>query len=319
MIPTDATVELWHRLVRPFDAAAAVEALTGLQPNTARQVVGIGLATSPAADAMLDQMHETVRSLAIATTDSPARCEGEVRGPVMWSETMAARASSPGAGNVFICSSPVKAYDTAENRVLRYALTRLRNAARDASLPGHAPAEDEMVRRARHNGTRAMRALEHRTLASVTNARPDGRALQKARIGNRARTYKPAVALLEYAVEPVNAEIVAEYCDDHTRRQHGLLLAIADRLRLGPFHVHGQWLSNKGLRYVHRHRAGDDSMYGVLLRNLLLDVPDPANGVDAKRAEENLIARAHNHPVLIVQGPEDIDRAIRLTTRYSGD
>jgi hypothetical protein len=56
-------------------------------------------------------------------------------------------------------------------------------------------------------------------------------------------------------------------------------------------------------------------MYGVLLRNLLLDVPDLANGVDAARAEQNLIARSHNHPVLIVEKPEDIERAIRLTTR----
>src|SRR5437660_11879693 len=286
MIPNDATVELWQRLVRPFDAAAAVEALTGLHATTARQVVGIGLATSPEADLLLDQMHETVRSLAIATTDSPARCEGEIRGPVLWSETMAARASSPGAGNVFICSSPVKAYDTAENRVLRYALTRVRDAARDASTPGNAQAEDEMVRRARFNGTRAIRSLEHRTLAAVGTARPDGRALQKARIGNRARTYRPAISLLEFASEPVDAETVAEYCDDHTRRQHGLLLALADRLKIGPFRVRDQWLSNKGLRYIHRHRAGDDGMYGVLLRNLLLDVPDPANGVDAARAEQ---------------------------------
>ena len=314
MIPKDATVELWHRLVRPFDAAAAVEALTGLQPNTARQVVGIALATSSSADTLLDGMHETVRSLAIATTDSPSRCEGEIRGPVLWSETMAARSSSPGATNVFICSSPVKAYDTAENRVLRYALGRVRDAARDASLPGNAFAEDEMVRRARFNGTRAIRSLEHRTLAAVSDVRPSGRTIQKTRVGTRSRTYRPAVELLEFAAEPVDADTVAEYCDDHTRRQHGLLLAIADRLRLGPFRVHGQWLSNKGLRYIHRHRS-EDGMYGVLLRNLLLDVPDPINGVDAKRAEQNLIARSQNHPVLIVQGPDDIDRAIRLTTR----
>ena len=314
MIPSDATVELWHRLVRPFDPAAAVEALTGLQPNTAKQVVGIGLATSPAADLLLDHMHETVRSLAIATTDSPSRCEGEIRGPVLWSETMAARASSPGANNVFICSSPVKAYDTAENQVLRYALTRIKNAARDASLPGNAHAEDDMVRRARFNGTRAIRSLEHRTLAAVSNVRPTGRAVQKTRIGNRSRTYRPAVSLLEFAQEPVDPETIAEYCDDHTRRQHGLLLAIADRLQLGPFRVHGQWLSNKGLRYIHRHRS-EDGMYGVLLRNLLLDVPDPANGVDAARAEQNLIARSQNHPVLIVEAPQDIDMAIRLTTR----
>ncbi|MEY2430499.1 MAG: hypothetical protein QOC92_224 [Acidimicrobiaceae bacterium] len=312
---TDATVELWHRLARPFDAASAVEALTGLHSTTSHQIVGMQLATSREADTLLDRMHEIVRSLSIATTSSPARCDGEIRGPVLWSETMAARAASPGAGGVFVCASPVKAYDTDENRVLRFALARLRDAARDADPTGHSHGDDEMIRRARFNGTRAIRALEHRTLAAVGNARPNGRAVQKARTGARARSYRPAVALLDMAQEPIDGEMVAAHCDDHTRRQHGLLLAIADRLQLPDFHVTGQWLANKGLRYIHRQRAGDDGMYGVLLRELLLDVPDPVNGVDRFQAERNLTARAHHHPVMIVTAPEDVDRAIRLTER----
>jgi len=313
VINSDATLELWHRLIRPFDAAAAVEALTGMHATNARQIVGMRLATSREADALLDRMHETVRSLSIATTSSPARCEGEVRGPILWSETMAARSASPGAANVFVCASPVKAYDTEENRVLRYALSKLRDAARDADPTGHSHGDDETIRRARFNGTRAIRALEHRTLVAVSKAKPNGRAVQKARTGSRARTYRPAVALLERAVEPLDAELVAEHCDDHTRRQHGLLLALADRLQLGPFHVTGQWLENGPLRYVHKQRAGTDEMYGVLLRDLLLDVPDPMNNIDRFTAERNLNARSHDHPVMIVTGPEDVDRAIRLT------
>ena len=40
MINNHATIELWNRLVRPFDPASAVEALTGLPATTARQIVG---------------------------------------------------------------------------------------------------------------------------------------------------------------------------------------------------------------------------------------------------------------------------------------
>src|SRR4051794_21795093 len=315
MITADATLELWRRLVRPFDAAAAVEALTGLHATHARQLVGMRLATSHEADVLLDRMHEIVRSLSIATTSSPSRCDGEVRGPIMWSETMAARSSSPGAGNVFICASPVKAYDTDENRVLRHALSKVRLAARDADNSAMPVLDDDVIRRARHNGARAIRALEHRTLASVSKNKPTGRAVQKARTGVRARTYQPAVALLERVAAPITGEEVAEFCDDHTRRQHGLLLALADRLKFGPFFVNGTWLSNKGLRYVHRHRATEGQPYGVLLRNLLLDVPDPANGVDKQRAERNLAERSHGHPILVVTGPADVDLAIRLTNR----
>lgn len=315
MIGPDATIELWYRLARPFDPAAAVEALSGLYPTTARQLVGMCLATSNEADTLLDRMHEIVRSLSIATTTSPTRCDGEVRGPVLWGETMAARSASPGAGNVFICASPVKAYDTDENAVLRHALARIRDAARDADPTGHSHGDDEQIRRARHNGTRAIRALEHRTLASVSKTKPDGRALQKARTGSRARIYRPAVELLQRASSLVDARAVAAHCDDHTRRQHGLLLAIADRLKLGEFRIVRQTLTNHGLRYVHRQRADDEGMYGVLLRNLLLDVPDPANGVDAARAERNLLARSAGHPVLIVKGSTDVELAIRLTDR----
>jgi hypothetical protein len=315
MIGPDATIELWYRLARPFDAASAVEAFSGVYPSTARQLVGMSLATSREADTLLDQMHEIVRALSFATTTSPSRCEGEVRGPILWSETMAARSASPGAGNVFVCASSVKAYDTDENRVLRHALARIRDAARDADPTGHSHGGDEQIRRARHNGTRAIRALEHRTLSSVSKAKPNGRALQKARAGSRARIYRPAVGLLQRAANVIDARTVAEHCDDHTRRQHGLLLAIADRLNLGEFHIDGQSLTNHGLRYVHRQRADEEGMYGVLLRNLLLDVPDPANGVDAAQAERNLLARSREHPVLIVRGPADVEMAIRLTSR----
>lgn len=315
MIGPDATYELWRRLIRPFDAAAAVEALTGVHSTQARQIVGMKLATSSEADVLLDRMHEIVRSLAIATTSSPSRCVGEVRGPILWSETMAARSASPGAAGVYICASPVKAYDTDENRVLRYALVKLRDAARDADPTGHSHGDDETVRRARFNGTRAIRALEHRTLAAVGKARPDGRAVQKARTGTRARSYRPAVALLERLQAPITADDILPFCDDHTRRQHGLLLAIADRLQLGGFRVTGQWLENKGLRYVHKQRANDEGMYGILLRELLLDVPDPINGIDRFQTERNLSARAHAHPVMVVTTPEDVERAIKLTDR----
>jgi FixJ family two-component response regulator len=79
--------------------------------------------------------------------------------------------------------------------------------------------------------------------------------------------------------------------------------------------VQAQSLSNRGLRFVPRLRAVEKGFYGVLLRNLLLDVPDPENGVEKARAEHDLAERSHGHPIMVVTGPSDIDIAIRLTTR----
>jgi hypothetical protein len=263
-------------------------------------------------------MNEIVRSLSIATTTKPIRSVGEVRGPVMWSETLAARSASPGAGEVFICAAPSRAYDTEENRVLVHALLKIRDAARDADVGGGSSAEpDDAVRLARHNGARAIRSLEHRTLASVAKTRPDGRGMRKARSGAKAKSYKAAVSVLERAAEPIGPDIVVRHSDDHTRRQHGLLLALQDRFvaaNLAPpeIRVESGTLRAGPLRYLHRHRAESNGLYGVLLGDLLVDVPGAEGVSDPLEAEVALGARSQGHPSLMVLKPSDVDRAFDI-------
>src|SRR4051794_3915454 len=198
-----ATEELWVRIKRPFEPAGALHALTGVHPNAARQLVALRLAGSPEADALLDNMHEIVRSMAISTTSHPVRTLGDVRGPILWSATIAARTASPGAAGVLICSSPMKAYDTPENRVLSHALARIYNAAHAIERhPGEAVA-GALSRRARHNGTRAARALEHRTLTGLDRKRPTGREMRTARSGPPGRPHPPPLAPPERAPGPL--------------------------------------------------------------------------------------------------------------------
>jgi len=271
---SEATIELWNRLERPFDPAGAVEALTGLHRTAARQFVGAGLATSREADHLLDHMHEIVRSLAVATTSNPTRTEGDIRGPVLWSETLAARAASPGAGNVFICASPMRAYDTDENHVLVHALAAIRDAAKAADPTGHSHGGDDVIRRARYNGTRAIRALDHRTLASVHHRRPTARAMQKARAGSRARNYRAAVAVIERGADPVDPSAVMERCDEPTRRHHELFLAVAARVGGQTIRVVDGTLRAGPLRLVPVHRAESGMPAGIVLGGLGVEVPD---------------------------------------------
>jgi len=269
-VTSDATIELWNRLARPFDPSGAVEAFTGLHHSAARQLVGASLATSNEANELLDRMHDIVRSLAVATTSSPTRTSGEVRGPVLWSETASARAASPGAGDVFICASPVKAYDTDENRVLVSALSAIRQAARAADPTGHASGVDD-IRRARRNGTRAIRALEHRTLASVPLRPPTARALRKARTGQRARNYRFAVAVIERSADPVDVGEVVARCDEHMQGQHRLFLALADRLGESTVRVEAGTLRAGPVRSVPTRRASGGMPSGVLLGDVVID------------------------------------------------
>jgi hypothetical protein len=220
MAPPTQLARLWRRLALPVNPVEAADTLVGLAPANARQLLAVALATSPEADDLVSGIPILLRSLAVSTATRPIRCEGEIRGPVLWSETMAARSASPGAGGVFICSSPSKAYDTDENRVLVAAFQRLYRAASAAEheIEGgrHHPHPDD-VKKARHNGDLVRRALEHRSLQAVTRVRPSGRMMQKARTGTKAGVFRTAVDLLQRSWAEMGASDLDEWVDHDTR------------------------------------------------------------------------------------------------------
>ena len=181
--PATGLQRLWRRLALPVDPVAAGDVLVGLRPSNARQLLAVALAASPEADELLENLPKVLRSLSVSTTSHPIRCEGELRGPVLWSETMAARSASPGAGGVYICASPVKAYDTDENRILVAALLRILRAARAAESPDearHAPRNDEL-RRARRVSSPLWRARRSSSLRGAWRASSGDSAARAAR------------------------------------------------------------------------------------------------------------------------------------------
>ncbi|MEO7429737.1 MAG: hypothetical protein ABIY48_10215 [Acidimicrobiales bacterium] len=212
------------RLSRPYEPVRVTAVLLGLPQRAARQLVGAVLATCDEAEDLLDAMPHIVRSLSIATTDRPQRCHGELRGPVLWSETMSARSASAGDPGLFVCSTTTKAYDTDENRVLKRALATIERAGHDAThgLDLHG---DEVLRRARHNEHRARHLLEHRTLSAVPLVRVSGRALRRTRAGSRRHTYQPAIALMARASEPLRPVHLQSFAPRATVADHDLLAA----------------------------------------------------------------------------------------------
>jgi hypothetical protein len=222
--PGTGTEALLARLTKPYEPVRLTAALLGLPQRAARQLVGSVLATSDEAENLLDAMPRIVRSMAIATTDRPERCFGELRGPVLWSETMSARSASAGDPGLFVCSTTAKAYDTDENRVLKAALATIERAGRDATHGGNVHG-DEVIRRARANEHRARHLLEHQTLSSVPITRISGRSLRRTRGGSRANTYQPAVAVLQRAHAPLHAVHLLSYAPRAIVADHDLLAA----------------------------------------------------------------------------------------------
>lgn len=318
--PNAATRLLWKQLSTPIDPIESGQALFGLSPVLIRQLVGAVLATCPEAENLLASMPLLVRSLAIATTSTPFRCQGEVRGPVLWSETLAARAGTPGATDVYVCSSASRAYDTVENRVLVAALDIIVKAARAADPVAHQAYDDQVLLRARDNGTRARHYLEHRALATVPRKRPDGRAITKTRAGNRRRTYEPALLMLDRGKHPITLNHLLAFTDRRTAWQHWVIMALSQRLRARghplPMYRSTPAGDLRAGRLVYRHpgiaRFTGTPLHGILFERLLIDVPDPIDHPDLARAEFELGARSQGRVPVLVTSELDIDRVVNL-------
>lgn len=253
--PGTGTEAVLARMARPYEPARTTAALLGLPQRAARQLVGAVLATCDEAEDLLDAMPRILRSLSIATTDRPQRCHGELRGPVLWSETMSARSASAGDPGLFVCSTTTKAYDTDENRLLKAALAAIERAGGDAThgLDLHG---DEVLRRARQNEHRARHLLEHRTLSAVPVARVTGRAMRRTRAGSRRHTYQPAVAFIVRSHEPLRAIHLQSYAPRATQADHDLLAAALAALDARTDHtmalrtMHGSLVAGP-IRYEH--------------------------------------------------------------------
>ena len=226
-----ATHELWDLLRRPFNVVEAVDSVLGLSPNVVKQLTGAMLATCTEAEHLLSVTPHTIRSLSISMSNQPEECRGELRGPVLWSETFSCRSSSPGRNDVYVCAAPSRAYDIPENRVLVAALLAVRDAGRSVDTISARSYDDDTLRKARFNGLRASRLLEHRALSSVARHRPSPREMRRARSGNRRSTYTPALTMLARAADPLEAEDILPFCDRRTRTQHAVLVAMVRALR----------------------------------------------------------------------------------------
>jgi hypothetical protein len=309
--------EIWTRLARPFEMVPTVAAVAGLSTRSVEELIGAVVASSPEADRLLAEFPRTVRSLATSIHTSAERCVGSIRGPVLWSETMSARASSFGDPDLFVCSTPGRAYDIDENRVLVHALLELQRAGKAAGgSAGVLSIDEPLLRAARRNGSDAGRNLEHPALRGVSRRRPGARALKRTWSGKHRKTYDPALALIERALHPLSSDDVRACCDERTRAQHEVLAGLVRRLeahggRLPDFRAERGGLHSGPVWYFPAHRAGDrDRLTGVVIGALLVDVPDQLHDPDRRGAEERLAARGAGRATMVIMDDRDLDRAV---------
>lgn len=314
--PLAAATRLWAHLARPVETARVTECLLGLSRAAARLTSGVVLVTSPEADTLLAAVPGMLRNLAVATNARADRLVGEVRGPIQWSETLAARSASAGDPQLYVCASVRRAYDTPENRVLVAALRAVLTAGQLVERQGLRRRDSELARHVRRNTVAALRFLDHRALVNIAPSH-DRRDVAKVRTGRRRAAYAPALAALRRFQAPVQPAQIAALAGPRARAQHAALVAVLDALAdaglaapLRP--VHGA-LVGGSLAYVHDEAAARTGRpAGISVGDLLLDVPVAANGdpLAGDEALARLAARAGGRQCAVVRDADDVHWAL---------
>jgi hypothetical protein len=225
-----ATAQLWTRRARGVPAVAYAAALIGGDVGTLTDALSITLAASPEAAALLDGMELRIRTLPTGVDTHPERCIYSVRGPIMWSETITARANALGNEDVFVCSLTGRSFDTVENRVLVAALEAIARADRALRGPTGAKVPADEAARIAATAQEAARWRAHPRLSGVHGGRLSGRDMARLRGGHRMARLANVLAIRARVAEPFVAEDLVGLSDPWTRDIHAFVVHVLEVL-----------------------------------------------------------------------------------------
>jgi hypothetical protein len=222
------TAVLWHRRSPRSPAIPSAASLTGIDIATLADANAIALAASEEARVLLDSMEVRLRTLSTTVATTAERCINSVRGPIMWSETITARANALGNDDVFVCMGTTRSFDTVENQLLVEALESIAAAGRALRGPtgGRVAAKD--VERIAAAAEEAARWRREPRLAGIKARRLTGRAAAKVRGGHRSGQMSAVLAVRRRSREPFRPGDLVGLSDEWTRALHALVLRVMD-------------------------------------------------------------------------------------------
>ena len=124
------------------------------------------------------------------------------------------------------------------------------------------------------------------------------------------------MAVLERAGEPIGPDEVLALCDRRTRAQHRALVHVLRDLEAlgGPLpelRAEAGSLYAGPVQYHHPGRAADRAgPSGIVVGQLLVDVPDPRTASDPVAADAALAQRAGGREHVVVRTAADVQRAV---------
>lgn len=234
MAPVDqaasATAEIWRRRDRRVPVIAAAAALTGADRPSLQGAARVSFAASSEVEGLLAGMADRVRTLPMVLSDELERCVHSVRGPVVWSETLTARANTLGDEDVFVCRTARRGFDGPENRLLVWLLAEVARAGRAVRGPVGAVMSAGDCRRVEEIAMTARRWRHHDRLAHVEGVRPAERDLARARHGRHARQLAQLFEVRARLLQPFDGNDVEGLTDTVAARHHVDALALFDQV-----------------------------------------------------------------------------------------
>jgi hypothetical protein len=308
---------LWDRLGESEHSTDAIRTLVGIPEDWLSDLAVLTGAASVSTRALLDSTPTLLHALQSSTNMKPERCVGHVRGPVLWSETLNARAHTLGGDDVFVCGVQSRDFDIAENHVLLAALDLVARAQALLDSDAASLLPDEMLEeiRARATTARLLRGDKH--LDDVHRHRVTKAMLHKVRRSRRAKQYAKAVDVLARRSTPFDVDDLVAVCDPTSRGQLRaldlVLTALADRkTKVGPLRCDGIEAMVGPVRYRNWHNATAQGRHGILIGNLLIDGPPTTDGTARAALVNSLEARSQGNRYCVVATPDDAVIAVDM-------
>lgn len=225
------TVRVWEAFDDEDEQRHRVSILCGVPTHLVDDVMYLATARSRPAGRLVARTPDIMRHLAHRTVTHTERCVGHVRGPIQWSETITAWSSGIGVDDVFVCITPRRDFDVAENRLLAWLLTRLVVAGRRSRGDAARHFAPDELDRIRSHATTAQKLLAHKVLRGVSNQKPSGRELRDIRKSRHLATYSPAVKLAERVRRPLMSTEARALVTQSTIEHHRVMTMLMDSQR----------------------------------------------------------------------------------------
>ncbi len=319
----ETMISIWDRVDPTARGGVAVHALCGIPQEAMAELAVLVAAASAEAEVLLQTTPQLLRVLSSSTSMAAERCVGHVQGPVLWSETLNARAHTLGGDDVFVCGVMQRDFDTPENEVLLSALDLL---GRAGALLEHVAAdyvddETHELIAARSAVARSLRA--ERALDGVRRNRAGNMQVHRVRMGRHSKRYEPALSVLRRRSEPFRAADLAVVSDARTIGQLRGLALMCDALErrgvvLEHLRVSGPEVAIGPIRFRNWRHATGQGNFGVLVGPVLIDTPTTDDADERANVLNDLEARAGRRAFCLVATPDEADIAVDLALDAHG-